>query len=60
MISNLKNKKLMSASERGKAGAAALNGDPEKKRAASRKAAQTRLAENPNVFREMGSYRKKI
>jgi general stress protein YciG len=39
----------------GRMGAIALNSDPEKKAAAAKKAAATRLAKNPNIFREMGS-----
>lgn len=38
----------------GRLGAKALNGDKEKKSAASRKAAQTRKALNPNCFSDMG------
>jgi hypothetical protein len=38
----------------GRMGAVALNSDPTKKAAAAKKAAATRLAKNPNVFREMG------
>ena len=41
-------------SERGRLGAMAINSDPDKKRAAALKAAQTRKLKNPNVFKEMG------
>lgn len=45
-------------SEAGKLGAIALNSDKEKKREASRKAAQTRKAKDPDIFRKIGSIRK--
>jgi general stress protein YciG len=41
--------------ERGKLGAKALNSDPEKKKAAARKAAATRKAADPDVFKKIGS-----
>jgi hypothetical protein len=41
-------------SEAGRLGAKALNSDKEKKSSATRKAAQTRKALNPDVFKEMG------
>lgn len=41
-------------SEAGRLGAYALNSDPEKKSAATKKAALTRKKINPNIFREMG------
>lgn len=52
MIEKMLNK--MSRSESGRLGAIALNSDPRKKSKASLKAAQTRLAEDPNTFRRMG------
>lgn len=45
---------VTSLKERGKLGAKALNSDPEKKREAARKAAATRKASDPNVFKKMG------
>lgn len=44
----------MTHQEAGKLGARALNTDIEKKRAAAKKAARTRMAKNPKVFNEMG------
>jgi hypothetical protein len=46
-------------SERGRLGATALNSNPEKKQAAARKAAKTRLAKDPDVFKKMGAIRNK-
>lgn len=49
----IENKKL-NPSECGRLGARALNSDIEKKRAASKKAALTRMAKDPDVFKKMG------
>lgn len=45
----------MSRSSAGKLGAFAINSDPVKKSAAAKKAAATRKATNPDIFREMGA-----
>jgi|GEM_PF-4829444 len=49
--------KKMTVQEAGRLGAKVLNADPEKKKAAAKKAARTRLAKNPDVFKEMGRRR---
>lgn len=41
-------------SEAGKLGAQTLNSNPDKKSAASKKAAETRKKTNPNIFRKIG------
>jgi hypothetical protein len=46
--------KKLTKSELGKLGAQALNSDKRKKAMASKKAAQTRKARNPDAFKEMG------
>jgi hypothetical protein len=51
--------KKITFSQRGKLGAKALNSDPAKKSAAAKKAAQTRIAKNPNCFIEMGRLNRK-
>jgi general stress protein YciG len=45
---------MVTRSEAGRRGAQSLNSNPEKKRAAAKKAAETRKAHNPDAFREMG------
>jgi hypothetical protein len=49
----------LTRSEAGKRGAEALNSDPHKKSAAAKKAAATRIAKNPNCFKDMGKLKKK-
>jgi hypothetical protein len=44
----------LSCKERGRMGALALNGDPEKKRAAALKAVATIRATRPNFYSEIG------
>jgi hypothetical protein len=51
--------KKITFSQRGKLGAKALNSDPAKKSAAAKKAAQTRIAKNPNCFKDMGRLNRK-
>jgi hypothetical protein len=53
-ITTSEDRKKLARIEAGKAGALALNSDPEKKSKAAKKAAATRKRWNPEVFREMG------
>lgn len=55
----VKEMKKITYSQRSKLGAKALNSDPAKKSAAAKKAAETRIAKNPNCFVEMGRLKKK-
>lgn len=54
-----KDQKKATNSDAGRLGAFALNSDPDKKRAACIKAAQTRKAKNPNCFDYLSQSRKK-
>jgi hypothetical protein len=55
---NPEEKKKINFTEIGRLGAIALNSDKEKKRAAARKAAETRKAKDPDIFKKLAAMRK--